>query len=120
MVKKLLQQRRRTGHIGPRHHYSGRKPRILASHQTQLRRLLDNKPDLTLQELRAATGLACSLPAIHYVLQKLNLTYKKRHCTPASKPAPTSRGPAGRGAGNRPASIRPDWSSSTKPGRKRT
>ena len=119
MVKKLLQQRRRTGEIGSRHHSSGRKPRILASHQTQLRRLLDKKPDLTLQELRAATGLACSLPAIHYVLQKLDLTYKKRHCTPASKPAPTSREPAGRGAGSRPASTRPGWSFSTKRGRKR-
>jgi len=29
MVKKLLQQRRRTGQIGPRHQYSGRKPMIL-------------------------------------------------------------------------------------------
>jgi len=120
MVKKLLQQRRRTGQIGPRHHYSGRKPQILAVHRTQLQRLLDKKPDLTLQELRAATGLACSLPAIHYVLQKLDLTYKKRHSTPASKPAPTLRRPAGRGAGSRSASIRPAWSSSTKRGRKPT
>jgi len=119
MVKKLLQQRRRTGHIGPRHHYSGRKPQILASHRSHLQRLLDKKPDLTLQELRAATGLACSLPAIHYVLQKLELTYKKRHCTPASKPAPTSHGPAGRGADSRLVSTRPAWSSSTKRGRKR-
>ena len=31
MVKKLLQQRRRTGHIGPRHHFSGRKPMIVDS-----------------------------------------------------------------------------------------
>jgi len=120
MVKKLLQQRRRTGDIGPRHHYSGRKPLILASHQAQLRRLLDKKPDLTLQELRAATGLACSLPAIHYVLQKLELTYKKRRCTPASKPGPTSRGPAGRGGGSNPALIQPGWSSSMKRARKRT
>lgn len=120
MVKKLLQQRRRTGHIGPRHHHSGRKPLILASHQTQLRRLLDKRPDLTLQELRAATGLACSLPAIHYALQKLELTYKKRHCTPVSKPVRTLRGPGGRGVGSSPASIRPGWSSSTKRGQKQT
>ena len=31
MVKKLLQQRKRTGEIGARHHYSGRKPIIVAS-----------------------------------------------------------------------------------------
>jgi len=37
MVKKLLQQRRRTGDIGPRHHLAGRKPMIVATHQQQLR-----------------------------------------------------------------------------------
>lgn len=29
MVKKLLQQRRRTGDIAPRHHFAGRKPMIV-------------------------------------------------------------------------------------------
>ena len=53
MVKKLLQQRRRTGEIGARHHRSGRKPMILAAHQRQMRALLGKKPDLTLKELRA-------------------------------------------------------------------
>ncbi len=33
MVKKLLQQRRRTGCIKPRHHLAGRKPIILAEHR---------------------------------------------------------------------------------------
>ena len=120
MVKKLLQQRRRTGHIGPRHHLSGRKPLIVASHHAHLRVLLDKKPDLTLKELRAATGLRCTLPAIHYALQKLELTYKKRHCTPANKPGPTSRAPGGRGGGSSLASIPPGWSSSTKRARKQT
>src|SRR5216117_1668174 len=66
MVKKLLQQRRRLGEVRAQHHRSGRKPRIVAAHQRQLRTLLAKKPDLTLKELRAATGLACTLPAIHY------------------------------------------------------
>jgi transposase len=120
MVKKLLQQRRRTGHIGSRHHYSGRKPMILASHRAQLRKLLDQKPDLTLQELRDATGLTCSLPAIHYVLQKLELTYKKRRCTPVSKPGPILRVPDGHGGGSSPVWILPAWSSSMKRVRKQT
>jgi transposase len=77
LVKKLLQQRRRLGDLRPQHHRSGCKPRIVASHQHQLRTLLAKKPDLTLKELRAATGLACTLPAIHYVLVRLGLTYKK-------------------------------------------
>jgi len=120
MVKKLLQQRRRIGQIGAQHHRSGRKPMIVASHHRQLRVLLDQQADLTLKELRAATGLACSLPAIHYTLAKLGLTYKKRRSAPASKTAQTSRRRGGRGGGGNPASIPPGWSSSTNRARRRT
>ena len=107
MVKKLLQQRRHTGDIAPRHHYSGRKPIILASHHRQMEALLGRKPDLTLKELRTAVALDCTLPAIHYALQKLGLTYKKRHSGPVSKPARTWRGRVGVGAGARGASTLP-------------
>ena len=107
MVKKLLQQRRRTGDIGPRHHYSGRKPMILETHHRRMQALLVRKPDLTLKELRQAVELNCSLPAIHYALEKLGLTYKKRHSGPVSKTARTLRGRAGPGGGGKPASTRP-------------
>ena len=108
MVKKLLQQRRRTGDIGPRHHFSGRKPIILAAHHRQMRTLLGQKPDLTLKELRAAVALDCTLPAIHYALEKLGLTYKKRRSGPVSKTARTSHGRAARGAAAKPVSTHPD------------
>jgi transposase len=106
MVKKLLQQRRRTGDIAPRHRYSGRKPKILGSHHQQMRTLLGRKPDLTLSELRAALALNCTLPAIHYALAKLGLTYKKRHSGPANKTVRTSPGGDGSGAGAKSASTR--------------
>jgi transposase len=106
MVKKLLQQRRRTGDIAPRHHYSGRKPLIVPAHHRQMRILLSRKPDLTLKELRAALELECSLPAIHYALADLGLTYKKRHSALANKTGLTSRGRGGSGGGSRRASTR--------------
>jgi hypothetical protein len=56
MVKKLVQQRRRTGEIGARHHRSGRKPMILAAHQRQMRALLGKKPDLTLKGTAGGRG----------------------------------------------------------------
>src|SRR5678815_1753545 len=74
MVKKLLQQRRRTGDIGPGHHRSGRKPLILADHQKKMRVLLGAKSDLTLQELREKVELKCSLPAIHYALSLIHIS----------------------------------------------
>jgi transposase len=88
MVKKLLQQRRKTGDVSPRHHFSGRKPMITDTHRRQIGKLLGKQPDLTLKELREALGLDCSLPAIHYVLEKMGLTYKKRHSELVSKTDP--------------------------------
>jgi transposase len=120
MVKKLLQQRRRIGDVRPQHHRSGRKPGHVARQAHRLQALVRQKPDLTLKELRAATGLNCTLPAIHYVLIRLGLTYKKRRSAPANKPGPTSSGRGGAGSGNKPAGIRPGWSSLTSRERKRT
>lgn len=114
MVKKLIQQRRHSGDIAPRHHLSGRKPLILASHKKAMKELLARRPDMTLEELRDATGLSCTLPAIHYALAAIGLTYKKRRSAPASKTAPTSSKPAGNGAGSKAVSIRRGSSSSTK------
>ena len=120
MVKKLLQQRRRTGDVRPQHHRSGRKPGHVARQQHRLRALVQQKPDLTLKELRAAAGLSCTLPAIHYVLLRLGLTYKKRHSAPANKPGQTSSVRGGAGSGSKAAGIRPGWSSLMNRGRKRT
>ena len=90
MVKKLLAQRRRTGSIQNQHHRAGRKKLLVAEHRMAMRKLLKAKPDLTLAELRAALGLQCSLPAIHYVLVKMGLTYKKRRSAQQNKIAPMS------------------------------
>ena len=116
MVKKLIQQRRHSGDIAPRHHLSGRKPLILESHKKAMKELLARRPDMTLEELRDETGLSCTLPAIHYALASMGLTYKKRLSGPASKTAPTSPEPARSGEGSKAGSIRRGSSSSTKVG----
>jgi transposase len=99
MVKKLLQQRRHTGDIACRYHRCGRKPRIVAIHRQKLRELLSRKPDLTLEELRRATQLACTIQAIHYVLEEMGLTYKKRRSAPVNKIDRILPAPAGTGGG---------------------
>ena len=91
MVKKLLQQRRDTGDIGPRHRYSGRKPKIMPKHQRHLERLVRKHPDMTLEELRNAIPVECTLQAIHYVLIGLGLSYKKRRSIPPSTTGPISK-----------------------------
>ena len=98
---------RSPGDIAPRYRFCGRKPMIVSAHQSQMRALLASKNDLTLKELREATGLKCSLQAINVVLGKMGLTYKKRHSAPASKTVRMSPGRAGFGASGRRALTRP-------------
>lgn len=89
MVKKLLAQRRRIGEIGALHHRAGRKPLFADAHRRQLSELIAKKPDATLGEMREALQLRCTLPAIHYLLTRMGLTYKKRLSMRASRAART-------------------------------
>ena len=89
MVKKLIQQRKRIGEIGPLHSRAGRKPTITLRHKDRMRAIIRNRPDTTLAEFRAALRLSCSLTAIHKALEGMGMTYKKRHCGPVSRTART-------------------------------
>lgn len=82
MVKKLLQQRRNTGDIAARHHYSGAKPKITAEHQQKLRCLIRDSSDMTLEELRDAIGVSCTPQAVFYTLERMGLSLKKRRSVP--------------------------------------
>ncbi len=113
MVKKLLQQRRKTGQIGSRHHRSGRKALIKPQHRQELKAMLMAKPDLTLAQMQAKLGVACTIQAIHYALESMDLTYKKRRSVPLSKAGPTSSGLGAGGSAGKAGWIRRGSSSST-------
>ena len=112
MVKKLLQQRRQTNELGHRHRYSGRKARILPEYRDRLAALVAAQPDLTLAQIKEKLAMTCTVPAVHYALIALGLTYKKRRSTPPNKAGPMS---PQRGSSGRPgkASSRPAGSSSS-------
>jgi len=78
MVKKLLQQRRRTADIAPRHHFSGRKQVISVTDRYKICRLLCRMPGMTLSELQQAMKLSCSRSTLHRVLKEMKLTKKDR------------------------------------------
>jgi len=77
MVKKLLAQRKKTGDIAARHRFSGRKPYFTEAHRKQISALIKTQADITLGEIRETLKLECSVPAIHYLLRDMNLTFKK-------------------------------------------
>lgn len=89
MVKKLIQQRKRIGEIGPLHHRAGRQPTITPRHKDRMCALIAKRSDTTLAEFRTALRLSCSLTAIHKALAKLGMTYKKRRSGPVSRIART-------------------------------
>ncbi|MCX6931294.1 MAG: IS630 family transposase, partial [Verrucomicrobia bacterium] len=68
MVKKLLQQRRKTQDLGDRHRFSGRKAKVLPAYRERLEKLVAAEPDLTLAQIKARLSMSCTVPAVHYAL----------------------------------------------------
>ena len=98
LVKKLIQQRRHLGNIAPLHWRAGRKPLFTEAHKDQMRAAIRRQPDTTLAEFRELLGLDCSLVAIHRVLVRMGMTYKKDASGQRAGPSghPGSTGELGR------------------------
>lgn len=113
MVKKLLAQRGRTGDLGARYRYCGRKAKLMPEHGEQLKALVARESDLTLAEIKQRLELKCTVAAIHWVLTKMGLTYKKRRSMRPSRTARISPRRGGDGGAAKVGSTRRGWSSST-------
>ena len=120
LVKKLLAQRTRTGDLKPRYSYCGREARLEPEHGKRLRELVMQSPDVTLEEIKQRLELDCTIGAIHWVLTRMGLTYKKRRSMRPSKTGRTLPRPGANGNGGKDPSIRQGWSLSTSRRPKRT
>lgn len=90
-VRRLIQRRRLTDSLEP---LPARRPDTRKLHEPeleQLRKLIKNKPDMTLEELAAAMGNKVSVPTIWRGTRKLGLTLKKSPRMPRSRIGPTSK-----------------------------
>ena len=76
-VRRLKQRRRESGEIAPRSSRNRVVPKWLA-YADQLRRLVEEKPDITLRELRDALGQDVSVQTLSRALRHLQLTFKKK------------------------------------------
>lgn len=77
-IVRLLRRRRDTGAIEPKPHGGGRPPALDPDELEELRQLVGQQPDATLEELRQRLGVDCSLAAIGRSLKKLGITRKKK------------------------------------------
>jgi transposase len=74
-VYRWLRQNK-TGQVGPRP--TGNRPRSIGQDdEARLLALVNNKPDMTLEELKAALNLDCHPSTIHRTLKRLGLSFKK-------------------------------------------
>lgn len=77
-VARLLQRYRRTGNVRPQPHGGGHPAALDEAARRRLRRLVEQQPDATLDELRQRLGLRCSLMAVWRTLRELKITRKKK------------------------------------------
>jgi transposase len=98
----LLRLRRETGSLAPKPHGGGRQAAYEGQSLERLRKLVERQPDVTLEELRERTGVACSLTAVHNAIVRLDLRFKKSRSMPANKTAPMSSSSVRRGESVRP------------------
>ncbi len=90
-VANYLRLRAHTGSLQPRPNPGGRPPAIPPHRYDELRHLLAQEPDLTLDQIRDRLRLECSLAAVCRTLQKLGLPRKKKRAAPPSSSGPTSK-----------------------------
>jgi transposase len=76
-VRRLKQRRREIGEIVPRSSRNRRQPKWLAI-ADQLQALVEQKPDITLRELRDVLGGTLSIQTLSRALRQLQITFKKK------------------------------------------
>lgn len=88
-IEKLLKQHRETGTIASKPRVQQTPTKLKAEQLSVLASLVEANNDATLEELRSLlhqqTRVLIGRSTVDRMLQKLNLTVKKKHCTPPKK-----------------------------------
>ncbi len=87
-IRLLVQHYRETGSIQPLPHGGGRQATFTPERLERLKKLVEKKPDATLNELRKSSRVQCCIMTVSRALQQLGFTRKKRRYVPVNKTAP--------------------------------
>lgn len=78
-IQRLLRLARTKGDITPQTHLHGRKPELDDVGLAKLKKLIQSKPDMTLEEIKEEMQLATGISAISEIVRKkLGFRFKKR------------------------------------------
>ena len=84
-VRRLIQRRREDGTLSPRPLKPPDNRKLKEKELSELGRLIDASPDLTLQELADRLTTKVSLATVHRATKRLKLPRKKSHSTPRNR-----------------------------------
>ena len=90
-VRRVRQQFRQRGTLGPRTYLCGRKTLLTEERKERLRRLLSQQPDATLAELGARMDRPFRTSTMDLWLRQLGWRYKKNSVRRRTKPAGRGR-----------------------------
>jgi putative transposase len=91
-VEKIWKLYKEQNTIAPKPHNKGRKPAFCDKKMEQIKAKIKEQPDITLEELVEYFNLNISISALCRKLKKLELTFKKRHCSAKNNSDPMSNG----------------------------
>ena len=104
-VRRLVQRQRETGSLEPLPPRLPDNNKLDDADLDQLRKLIDQTPDMTLGELAEAMASKVSVPTIWRATQKLRLPFKKSPSTPLNRTGRTLPRRGGTGSSGSQASA---------------
>jgi transposase len=77
-VYRIAEQKRKTGSVTLRTSQRGRKPVLTAADQENIRQCMDEKADITIEEIREKLSLSASYRTVERVINAMGYTLKKK------------------------------------------
>ena len=77
-VYRLAQQKRETGSVALRTSQRGRKPALTEENKQDIRQCVEERPDITINEIREKLDLTASYSTVERAIQAMGYTLKKK------------------------------------------
>ena len=74
----MAEQKRKTGSVALRTSQRGRKPVLAAEDKANIRQCIDEKPDITIEEIRENLSLPASYSTVERAINAMGYTLKKK------------------------------------------
>lgn len=77
-VYRLVQQKRETGSVALRTSQRGRKPVLTEKNEQDIQQCIEERPDITINEIREKLHLTASYSTVERAIKKMGYTLKKK------------------------------------------